>query len=202
MGLLFLLLALGAAIGFTAVDPRDFSSWKSAGIGVGIWGGISAIIASFFSAWVAGRLSASWTRLAGALHGVALWGLTWAVTLWLGAMLVGGAVRGAAGVVGQAAESAAQSGQVSQQDVQQGRREVQQQAQGTMQDLRQNAGNISETAEGAGKKGAWGAFLAALFTLIASAAGGAAAIARRHETREAESARHRSLVTEPEPSRP
>ncbi len=72
MGLLFLLLALGAAIGFTAVDPRDFSTWKSAGTGVGIWGGIAAIVASFFSAWVAGRLSASWTRLAGALHGIAL----------------------------------------------------------------------------------------------------------------------------------
>lgn len=176
MGTLFLLLSLGAAVGFTAVDPRNFDSWKNAGIGVGVWGGVSAIIASFFSAWVAGRLSRSWTRMGGALHGIALWGLTWAVTLWLGAMLVGGVVRGAATVAGQAA----QGSELSRQDVQQGAQRAEAQAEQLGQQLEQNAGEVSAAAEGAGKAGAWGAFLAALFTMLASAAGGAAAISRRH----------------------
>lgn len=196
-GTLFLLLTFGAAIGFTAVDPRDFDSWRNAGIGVGVWGGISAIIASFFSAWVAARLSRSWTRLGGALHGIALWGLTWAVTMWLGAMLVGGAARGAASAVGQAADTAAQSGQVSQRDVQEGQAAVQQQVEGARQQLQQNAGQLSDTAESAGKKGAWGAFLAALFTMLASAAGGAAAIARRHVVHEDLEERHRPLTPSP-----
>src|SRR5512142_1942151 len=69
VGSLFLLLSLGAAIGLTSVDARDLSSWKNMGIGVGVWGGISAIIASFFSAWVAGRMSTSPDRTAGVLHG-------------------------------------------------------------------------------------------------------------------------------------
>src|SRR5512138_1985317 len=95
VGVLFLLLSLGAAIGLTSVDARELSSWKNMGIGVGIWGGISAIVASFFAAWVAGRLSTSPDRTAGTLHGAALWGLTWFVGLWMGAMAVAGAARAA-----------------------------------------------------------------------------------------------------------
>ncbi|HET7754499.1 MAG TPA: hypothetical protein VFK85_11370 [Anaeromyxobacteraceae bacterium] len=196
-GTLFLLLTFGAAVGFTAVDPRNFDSWRNAGIGVGIWGGISAIIASFFSAWVAGRLSKAWTRLGGALHGLALWGLTWGVTMWLGAMFVGGAVAGAAGAAGQAATAAAQSGQVSQSDVRQGRETVRQQVAGAQQQLQQNAGEISQTAESTGKKGAWGAFLAALFTMLASAAGGASAVAKRHVVGEDLEERHGAMAPSP-----
>jgi hypothetical protein len=196
-GTLFLLLALGAAVGFTAVDPRNFDSWKNAGIGVGIWGGVSAIVASFFSAWVTGRLSGAWTRLGGALHGIALWGLTWAMTMWLGAMLVGGTVRGAAGAARTAAETAAQSGQLSQGDVQQGQAAVQQQVEGAKQQLRDRAGEVSQAAGKAGKTGAWGAFLAALFTLLASAVGGASGIARRQAVIARAAAGHGSLVSDP-----
>lgn len=196
-GTLFLLLALGAAVGFTAVDPRDFDSWKNAGIGVGIWGGVSAIVAAFFSAWVAGRLSAARTRVGGALHGIALWGLTWAVTMWLGAMLVGGAVRGAASAAGTATQATAQSGQVSQGDVAQGQAAVQQQVEGAKQQLQDRAGEVSQAAEKAGKTGAWGAFLAALFTMLASAVGGAAGIPRRQAIVPAGAAAHRPLAADP-----
>jgi hypothetical protein len=197
-GTLFLLLAFGAAVGFTAVDPRNFDSWKNAGIGIGIWGGISAIVASFFSAWVTARLSGAWTRLGGALHGIALWGLSWAMTMWLGAMLVGGVVRGAAGAAGTAAESAAQSGELSRGDVQQGGTALQQQADRAKQQLGERAGEVSQAAEAAGKTGAWGAFLAALFTLLASAVGGAAGVAKRHVVVEREpAAAHRPLTTNP-----
>jgi hypothetical protein len=197
-GTLFLLLTLGAAVGFTAVDPRNFDSWKNAGIGVGIWGGVAAIAASFFAAWVAGRLSSAWTRLGGALHGIALWGLSWTVTLWLGAMLVGGVVRGAAGAAGTAASAAAQSGEVTRGDVQQGQAELQQQAQGAGQQLQEHGAQVSQAAETVGKTGAWGAFLAAGFTLLASALGGAAGVPRRRVViGTATSSAERPLATTP-----
>ena len=185
-GTLFLLLSLGAAVGLTSVDARHISSWKHMGIGVGIWGGISAIIASFFSAWVASRLSTAETRTGGILHGSALWGLTWAVGLCIGFLAVSGAVEGAAKVAGTAAESAAQaaSGASSQE-----RREaagalpsgqqLQQQAREKLDEAKQNAPEAGEAAASGGRKGAWGAFLAALFTLLASAAGGAMGIPER-----------------------
>ena len=119
--------------------------------------------------------------------------------MWLGAMLVGGAVRGAASAAGDAASTAAQSGQVSQQDVREGQRAVQQQVAGAQQQIQQNAAQLSDTAESTGKKGAWGAFLAALFTMLASAAGGASAIARRHVVREEIEVRHGTM--EPSPVR-
>lgn len=179
VGVLFLLLSLGTAVGLTSVDARDLSSWKNMGIGVGIWGGIAAIIASFFSAWVAGRLSTSPDRTAGMLHGAALWGLTWFVGLWMGAA----AITGAARVAGGAAETAAQAGgQAAAQQpgaAQEVARGAQQQAGQALDKAQANAGQIAETATSSGKAGAWGAFLAALFTLASSAVGGAAGAAGR-----------------------
>src|SRR5512142_158323 len=154
VGVLFLLLSLGAAVGLTSVDARDLSSWKNMGIGAGIWGGICAIIASFCSAWVAARLSTSPDRAGGMLHGAALWGLTWFVGLWIGAMAVGGAAKAAGSAAQTAAQAAAQSPQ-AQQQAQQQAGNVQQQAQGAMNQLQQNAGNIGEQAAGVGKAGAW-----------------------------------------------
>jgi hypothetical protein len=179
VGVLFLLLSLGTAVGLTSVDARDLSSWKNMGIGVGIWGGISAIVASFFSAWVAGRLSTSPDRTAGMLHGAALWGLTWFVGLWMGAA----AITGAARVAGSAAQTAAETGgQAAAQrpdaarDAAQG---AQQQAQQALDQAQANATEIAEKATEGGKAGAWGAFLAAAFTLLASGLGGAAGAAGR-----------------------
>lgn len=180
LGLLFLLLTLGAAVGFTTVDPRDAQSWRNAGLVAGIWGGISAIIASFGSAWVAGRLSQSVDRGGGALHGLALWGLTWAVLLWVSATLVTGAVGGAASAAGTAMQAAGDTaaGSVSGQDAERAAQGAREQVSGAIgqaqQQIEQNKGEVASAAASGGKKGAWGAFLAALFTMIASAIGGAA----------------------------
>jgi hypothetical protein len=173
VGTLFLLLSLGAAVGLTSVDAREITSWKNMGIGVGVWGGISAIIASFFSAWVAGRLSSSPDRTAGVLHGAALWGLTWFVGLWMGVSALTGAASVAGSAAQTAAESAAQSGMQPSPDAAQ---QAQQQAQ---QQLQQNAPEVAQQAASGGRAGAWGAFLAAVFTLLASAFGGAAGAANR-----------------------
>lgn len=178
VGSLFLLLSLGAAIGLTSVDARDLSSWKNMGIGVGVWGGVSAIIASFFSAWVAGRLSTSPDRTAGMLHGAALWGLTWFVGLWMGAAALGGAAAAAGNAAQTAAQSAAQSG-AAQQAGPGAAQQAQQKAQSAMDQVQRNAPQIAEGAASGGKAGAWGAFLAAVFTLLASGFGGAAGAAGR-----------------------
>jgi hypothetical protein len=249
VGALFLLLSLGAAVGLTSVDPRDLGSWKTMGIGVGIWGGISAIISAFCSAWVASRLSTATDRTGGMLHGVALWGLTWAVTLWVGAMAIGGAVSGAGRAAGAAASatggaasgisaqvtntaveqanawlrengkpevprpqleaamkdvagnamaqlrqgrgpgealdhesvvgSIARNTNLSRADAEQLARQVEGQMQGALQGAGQSAGDVGQAAASGGKAGAWGAFLAALFTLIASALGGASGLPGR-----------------------
>lgn len=248
IGALFLLLSLGAAIGLTSVDPRDLGSWRAMGIGVGIWGGICAIIAAFCSAWVAARLSTAADRTGGMLHGVTLWGLTWAVGLWVGAMAIGGAVGGAgraagaaAGATGDAASgsglsaavtntavdqanawlkengkpevprpqmeaavkdiagnamaqiragrspgealdhesvvgSIAQNTNLSRADADQLARQVEGQLQGALQGASGAAGDVGQAAASGGKRGAWGAFLAALFTLAASALGGASGV--------------------------
>jgi hypothetical protein len=188
MGLLFLLLSLGAAIGLTSVDPRDFGAWRTAGIGVGIWGGLSAIAASFGSAWVAGRMSTSLDRVSGMLHGVVLWGLTWAVVLWLGAMLVSSAVGGAVRAAGTAMQSAATAsgGQVTEQDAQQAAREAREEVAGAAGEAQQKVEEYVQV----GAVAPWSVFLAALFTLLASAIGGAAGVPPR------------AKASEPVPARP
>ena len=179
VGTLFLLLSLGAAVGLTSVDARSGSSWKSMGIGFGVWGAIAAIIASFLSAWVAGRMSTSPDRTSGTLHGAAVWGLTWAVMLWMGAS----AVTGAAQAAGSAAQSAAQAG--GQAAAQQpgaakgAAQQAQQQAEQAVNQAQSNAGRIGEAAATGGKAGAWGAFVISLLTLVAAGLGGAAGAAGR-----------------------
>jgi len=173
VGVLFLLLSLGAAVGLTTVDARDISSWKNMGIGVGIWGGISAIIASFFSAWVAGRLSTSPDRTSGMLHGAALWGLTWFVGLWMGVSALTGAAQAAGSAAQTAGQAAAQQPGAAQQLAQDAQQEAKQAIQGA------DPGQIAQGATSGGRAGAWGAFIAALFTLLASGLGGAAGAAGR-----------------------
>jgi hypothetical protein len=270
LGSLVLLLLLGGAVGFTALDPRDLSSWKSLGIGAGIWAGISAIIASFFGAWVAARLSTAVDRGNGLLHGLALWGLAWAVGIWFSAMAVGGAVSGAASAVGGAASAAggalAGSGvsasgvvdQAAQQanawlqehgkpavppaqmqaavqdilgkavaNVRQGKspaqafdhasvvgsvarttnlsradadalaNQLESQLQGAVQEGSQKAGEIGEAAASGAKAGTWGAFLAALFTMLAAMIGGATGVPER--ARREGALRRRILYGQPAP---
>jgi hypothetical protein len=186
IGMLFLLLSLGAAIGLSSVDPRNMASWKNMGLGVGIWGGISAIIASFVSAWITARLSTAMDRTGGILHGVALWGLTWAAGLVLGFMAVSGVVAGAAQVAGSAAQAGAQaaSGASPQErkdaaNALPSGKQLQAQAQGKLDEMKQNAPEAAAAAASGGQKGAWGAFLATLFTLLASACGGGMGIPDR-----------------------
>lgn len=117
VGIWILLQSLGMGLGLTAVDTDNSGSLHSASIGTGIGSIIAPLIAMFLGAMLTGRLSGSYNRKIGALHG----GVTWAVAtifgLWvvmsLVGTLVGGATRiGGAAVTGTAAmvSGAAQAG--------------------------------------------------------------------------------------------
>ncbi len=171
-----LLLALGAGIGLAAFDPSSGgSALKSLGIGVGIWGVIAAIIAYFFSGWLAARVSTAGDRTEGMLHGVALWGLMLVASIWLTMMAIGGAASGAAGLASGAAQAMPeqQKQQVTQQLQQQGR-QAQREAQRSVQsgEAQQKAQQAGETAATVSTGASWGFFIYALLTLVAAAIGG------------------------------
>src|SRR5690242_3898269 len=113
-GIAFLLYVAGLAIGFAAFDPYNASaSAKGIGIGTALW-----MVLTWAAALFLGGMFASWfdgktDRTVGALHGIAVWGLSIAVTFFVLALSMtqvaqGGAAvaRGAAGM-GTAAVSAA-----------------------------------------------------------------------------------------------
>ncbi|MBS2031728.1 MAG: hypothetical protein JST54_27775 [Deltaproteobacteria bacterium] len=103
IGLWLLLVLLGTAIGLSALNPRDSNSWGSLGTGLGIWAGIAAIIATFFGAFVAGRLSGNGVPSHGVLHGVALWGFMSALTFYAGFGIVTEVVGTLTNLAGSAA---------------------------------------------------------------------------------------------------
>lgn len=88
---------LGVAIGLTTWDVGDPA--RDLGMGVGIWTGISALIALFVGGLTTGRLAGVLTRGDGALHGVVMWGISTLVNLWLLASGAGIILGGAFGML-------------------------------------------------------------------------------------------------------
>jgi hypothetical protein len=170
-----LLLALGAGIGFAAFDPRDLGQWQGLGIGFGIWGVISGIIASFLAAWLTARLGLADTKLAGALHGAALWGFMMVAGIWIATMAVTRTAGAAAQAVGGAAQAAAQNPELQQQAQQQAER-AQGQAQQLQQEMAQRKDEAASAAQKAGTAGSWAFFLYGLLTLAAAVVGGRAGV--------------------------
>jgi hypothetical protein len=167
-GVWMVLLALGAGIGLTAFDPRNVQHWQGLGIGFGIWGVIAGIIALFLGAWLAARLSASDSKLAGMLHGAALWGFMLVAGLWIATT----AVTRTAGMAIETAGGAAQAAGAAAAD-QGARAEMERQAAAAQQQLQQIAGaDAAETAATAGAAGTWAFFLFGLLTLAAAIFGG------------------------------
>jgi hypothetical protein len=182
-GIWMLLLALGAGIGFAAFDPRDVGQWQGLGIGFGIWGVVSGIVAMFLAGWLAARLSAVDTRPAGMLHGAALWGFMVVAGIWIATMAVTGTAQTAARAAGgaaQAAGSAASDPSLRQQVEQQADR-AQQQLQGLQQRVDENKDEAASAAKTAGTAGAWAFFLYGVLTLAAAILGGRVGVPRdRH----------------------
>ncbi len=172
-----LLLALGAGVGFAAFDPRDLGQWQGLGIGVGIWGVISGIVAMFLSGWLTARLSVSDTRPAGMLHGAALWGFMIVAGLWIAAMAVTGTAGAAAQVASGAAQAAGQAAGSSPQ-LQQQADQARERAGQLRQQVEENKDEAAAAAKKAGTAGSWAFFLYGLLTLVAAMLGGRSGVPR------------------------
>jgi hypothetical protein len=181
-GIWMLLLALGAGIGFAAFDPRDLQHWQGLGIGFGIWGVIAGIVSMFLAGWLASRLSSADSKVAGMLHGAALWGFMLVAGLWIATMAVTRTASTAAQAAGGAAQAAAGAAADPQarRDIERQANRAEQQVQGMAQDVRENPDEAAAAAKKAGTAGAWAFFLYGLLTLAAALLGGRAGVPRAH----------------------
>jgi hypothetical protein len=86
LGTLLWLTALGLAIGITALgDPRtaDSQTARGLGMGAGLWGTITLLIASFLGGLVSTRVTDRPDRGGAVLHGALVWTLTSLMLVWL-----------------------------------------------------------------------------------------------------------------------
>jgi hypothetical protein len=165
---------LGFGIGAAAVDPAEVG--RGIGIGAGIWTLVVSLAALFVGGWIAGRLSGSFRKFEGALHGLVTWSLVTLAVLWLVTTAVGTVVGGAFGAVVEAAPAAAE--QVQQQDASQAQQQIEQQAgQVDPQQVEQIAGEAA-TITGAS---AIVLAIAMIFGGAAAAGGGIVGSARRRK---------------------
>jgi hypothetical protein len=94
------LLGLGIGLGIISPATED-NPLGMIGIGAGIWMGISALIALFAGAWVAGRLAGIPRRSIGAIHGIVVWGVAALFSFFVMTTAVGSLISGITGVVGK-----------------------------------------------------------------------------------------------------
>ena len=132
VGLLFLLAALGVAIGITAVDPARTEAAKL-GAGAGIWAGASLLVALFVGGMVSTRIGATHDGTTAFFSGFLVWVVSVLLMAYLAASgassLAGGAFSLFASQPPQMQEQAAGSLREKAQELQQKAPELQQKAQ-------------------------------------------------------------------------
>lgn len=104
IGIASLLYSLGLALGLSSIDPGDPGSLKPSGIFTGVWALVVSLVALFAGGFVAARGASALTRMAGALHGLVMWGLTVVAGMWLIGTVISGLASGAAAVGRTAAD--------------------------------------------------------------------------------------------------
>lgn len=104
-GLLFLLGALGVAIGITAVDPGDTPA-STLGAGAGIWTGVSLLAALFVGGMVATRTGAIRDGATGFFEGALVWVVSMLVMVYVASSGVGMIAGTATRLIGGAAQAA------------------------------------------------------------------------------------------------
>jgi len=100
VGALLLMVALGLAIGITALGNLRAATGETAeglGIGTGIWAFITLLVALFFGGMVSTQVTDRPDRPGAVIHGVLVWVLFLLFTLWL---MVSGISLGLSGVFG------------------------------------------------------------------------------------------------------
>lgn len=159
-----LLMLVGAAIGFAKVDPTSTQPAEGLGAASGIYGAIVLLLTSFFGAYMAVRIAGTRRSPDALLHG----GVSWALSMLIGAVLALGAAR-------TATESAAAvaSGPKAQARAQR-ESNIRSNNGGPTATDRQRAADVTDTAAKTTGAGAGGAALALAASLV-----GALVAARR-----------------------
>lgn len=182
---LVVLSVLGIAVAGSAFDPGDNA--RNYGIGAGIWGAISMLLAFFIGGWLASRSAAVRGHGSGVLNGAMVWVVTIPLLLY---MLMGGigslfrtagnvttaGVQAAGNAAGQLADRT--SDPADRQRIEDQARTASARIAATTQQAGQqinqaiNDPNNQQQAAKATAKGAWGTLVSLLLGLGAAAAGG------------------------------
>ena len=112
VALLFLLGALGVAVGISAADPGQTQA-STLGAGAGIWTGLSLLIALFVGGMVATRTGATSDGATGFVEGALVWIVSMLLLVYLassGVSLIAGTASRVVGGATQAASSVMQGG--------------------------------------------------------------------------------------------
>jgi len=107
LGLSALAIAIGLSAGATGADAG------SVGLGVVIWSIISLLISLFLGGWVMAQSCGPMTKKTAILNAAILWGTTLALSSWLLASGISGAVGAAAANAGEIANQVQQQGGVN-----------------------------------------------------------------------------------------
>ncbi|MEO6665716.1 MAG: hypothetical protein ABIO65_02945, partial [Nitrospiria bacterium] len=193
-----LLTLLGTAAGLSAVDPQSADPVGTVPAAMGIWTGLSMLIAAYVGGYVAARLSGLPTRGDGALHGTVTWGVTTLAAVAIATTAAGALLGGTFNVLGQglqgATQGAASSGNANIQGLlEQGRQAVDQALpnEGTPGAGPQSREAASKAVSGMAGA-AWWLFIASLLSLGLAAFGGSRGVTMEQEARVAEETVRRS----------
>jgi hypothetical protein len=107
LGLSALAIAIGLSAGATGADAG------SVGLGLVIWSIISLLISLFLGGWVMAQSCGPMTKKTAILNAAILWGTTLALSAWLLASGISGAVGAAAANAGEIANQVQQQGGVN-----------------------------------------------------------------------------------------
>lgn len=106
-----LLSALGAAIGLSA--GATGANAGSVSLAVGIWSIVSLLVSLFLGGWVMAQSCGPMTKKTAILNAAILWGTTLALSSWLLASGISGAVDAVAANAGEIADRVQQQGGVN-----------------------------------------------------------------------------------------
>lgn len=169
---LALLGVLGMAVGLTAYDPGD--PGRNFGIGAGIWGAISALLAFFIGGWLAARSAAVRGHHNGLLNGAMVWAVAIPLLIYLiagGVTAIANTATNAAGVAANAASSSQQAGNAVDRVVAMSVNDPRANAAAQQQDPAAQQRTRDEALRTA-RRSAWGTLVSLCLGLAAAAAGG------------------------------
>jgi hypothetical protein len=108
-----LLSLLGAGIGLATVNPATGAgpSLETLRTNAGIFGAVSAVVATFLGAWAAGRLAGIPSRTDGMLHGVVTWSVATLLVAYLLTTTLASLAGSTLGMLGSTVQGVAQGAQ-------------------------------------------------------------------------------------------